>query len=73
MHAHACATMTSLKRHACAHFPFVFRLIGKFKMVLQEVVKSGELNIEEPLLDTNNTALKVRGQLLASGVWDELC
>uniref|UniRef100_F6VBD0 C2 domain-containing protein n=1 Tax=Ciona intestinalis TaxID=7719 RepID=F6VBD0_CIOIN len=37
---------------------FSNRLIGRFQMVLQQVVKDGEITLEEPLLDSNNTALK---------------
>uniref|UniRef100_H2Z074 C2 domain-containing protein n=1 Tax=Ciona savignyi TaxID=51511 RepID=H2Z074_CIOSA len=37
---------------------FSNRLIGRFQMVLQQVVKDGEISLEESLLDSNNTALK---------------
>ncbi|XP_078483992.1 otoferlin isoform X2 [Ciona intestinalis] len=37
---------------------FSNRLIGRFQMVLQQVIKDGEITLEEPLLDSNNTALK---------------
>ncbi|XP_076803747.1 otoferlin-like isoform X4 [Clavelina lepadiformis] len=37
---------------------FSNRWIGRFQMVLQQVVKNGELSLTEPLLDMNNVALK---------------
>nr|CAB3264595.1 otoferlin [Phallusia mammillata] len=37
---------------------FSNRLIGRFQMVLQQVVKNGKAELTESLLDTNNTALK---------------
>ena len=36
---------------------FANKLIGRFVMVLQQVVKDGQLEVEETLLDDNNSAL----------------
>ncbi|XP_070555288.1 otoferlin-like isoform X9 [Ptychodera flava] len=33
------------------------KVVGKFQMVLQQLVEDGQLNLTEPLLDANNTAI----------------
>jgi len=37
----------------------LFRLIGKFEMVLQQAVKKGEVTLTENLIGTNNAMLDV--------------
>jgi len=41
-------------------FPFLFRLVGVFRMVLQKLIQDGHLEVMESLIDMNNTVLKVR-------------
>jgi hypothetical protein len=36
---------------------FPNKLVGRFVMVLQQVVKDGQLEVEETLLDDNNSAI----------------
>ena len=38
---------------------FLFRLIGNFRMILQELVEVGHVKISDSLLDTNNVVMKV--------------
>lgn len=37
------------------------RLVGVFRMVLQRLIQEGHLEVEESLVDMNNTVLKVIG------------
>lgn len=38
---------------------FCFRLIGVFRMILQELVEVGSVKISDSLLDANNVVMKV--------------
>ena len=38
---------------------FFSRLVGVFRMVLQKLIQDGSLEIQESLVDSNNTVLKV--------------
>lgn len=41
-----------------------FRLVGVFRMVLQKLIQDGTLEIQESLVDSNNTVLKVHSRCI---------
>ena len=40
-------------------FAFTFRLIGTFRMVLQQLVEVGHVKISDYMIDVNNVVIKV--------------
>ena len=40
-------------------FAFIFRLIGTFRMVLQQLVEVGHVKISDYMIDVNNVVIKV--------------
>ena len=40
-------------------YAFIFRLIGTFRMVLQQLVEVGHVKISDYMIDVNNVVIKV--------------
>ena len=52
-------TALALNDKTCVFTIPVIRLVGVFRMVLQKLIQDGSLEIQESLVDSNNTVLKV--------------
>jgi len=38
----------------------LFRIVGSYSLYAQQLVRNGQLSINEPLVDTNNRVIEVR-------------